>query len=147
MITGRLTAGHRLFPHRIIYLLIILVPMLLPTTDSYAHHSFAVHFVPEKMISVSGTVTRFRFANPHGVIFFTVVDENGEEQKWKGETNSPSILKRRGWTSESLKPGQEITVTGWPARNGSYLIRVSTITFANGEELLGQPARAPLGND
>ena len=147
MKTDRSTAGLRLFPQKAFVVLVSLVCGFPILNTAHAHHSFAVHFVPEQLISVTGRVTRFRFANPHGVIFFTVVDENGNEQKWKGETNSPSILKRRGWTSESLQPGQEITITGWPARNGSYLIRVSTIRFVNGEELLGQPARLPSGND
>lgn len=116
-------------------------------SKSYAHHSFPVHYIADKLITVSGTVTKFRFANPHGVIFFTVTDDNGEEQKWKGETNSPNVLKRRGWTKESIRVGEKITITGWPARNGSKLIRVSSVKLPNGDVLIGQPARLPLGND
>ena len=114
---------------------------------AYAHHSFPVHYIADKLITVSGTVTKFRFANPHGIIFFTVIDKNGEEQKWKGETNSPNVLKRRGWTGESVRVGQKISITGWPARNGSFLVRVSSVTLPNGDVLIGQPARLPSGND
>lgn len=110
-----------------------------------AHHSFAVHFVADRTIDVHGVVKEFRFSNPHGVIFLTVTDADGTEVTWKVETNSPNMLRRRGWSKKSLKPGQEITVNGFPARDGSPLMRVAAITFADGSELVGQ--RSAAGQD
>lgn len=104
-----------------------------------AHHSFAVHFLPEGEVTVTGTVKSFRFANPHGVLELTAVDENGEEVEWRAETNSPSILRRRGWSKDSLKPGQVVTVTGWPARDNDHYMRIRTVTFADGSVLATQP--------
>jgi len=103
-----------------------------------AHHSFAVHYIPDKEIDVTGVVKDFHFANPHGVIFFDVVGDDGEAVTWKGETNSPNLLKRRGWSNKSLQPGDKITVHGWPARDGKPMLRVGYVTKADGTILRGQ---------
>lgn len=120
---------------------LVLAALMLGSAPALAHHSFAVHYVPDKIISVSGVVTKFRFANPHGVIFFAVTDENGEEVEWKGETNSPNMLRRRGWARDSLQPGDEITVEGYPSRDGSPMLRVAKVTKADGTVLVGQKPR------
>lgn len=110
--------------------------------DADAHHSFAVHFVPEEIITISGVVAEFRFRNPHGVVSLVVTGENGAEEVWKVETNSPNILKRRGWSEDSIPVGERITVEGYPARDGSPFMRIYRVTFADGRELIGQrPAR------
>lgn len=105
---------------------------LLPASRALAHHSFAVYFDDSKIISVRGVVTEFQFRNPHGLIRFTVRDASGAEQQWKSETNSPSILERRGWTKESLKFGEEVVVEGWPARDGSHYLRMRKVSRADG---------------
>ena len=64
---------------------------------AFPHHSFPVHFVPGKLITVEGVVTDFSFRNPHGLLHFTVTDAAGAGVEWKAETNSPNILRRRGW--------------------------------------------------
>lgn len=121
--------------------------MLAGGLAAQAHHSFAVHFVPDKEIDVSGTVTEFKFANPHGVIFFDVTDENGETVSWKGETNSPNLLRRRGWTPSSLKEGDEITVHGWPARDDKPMLRVGYVIKEDGTKLMGQSSAEGIGAD
>lgn len=100
-----------------------------------AHHSFAVHFVADEIIEVSGTITRFRFSNPHGMAWFTVVDEAGNSAEWRAETNSPSVLRRRGWTPDVLKEGDEVTLEGWPARDDPHYMRIRSVTFADGRRL------------
>jgi hypothetical protein len=87
---------------------------------------------------VTGVVDRFRFANPHGVLEFTVTNANGEKEAWRAETNSPSLLRRRGWDRDSIKPGQEVTVTGWPARADEFYMRIRSVTFADGTVLATQ---------
>jgi hypothetical protein len=104
----------------------------------FAHHSFPVHFVPDGEVTVSGVVKSFRFANPHGVLELTVINEDGEEEAWRAETNSPSILRRRGWNRDSLSAGDEITITGWPARNDDNYMRIRSVTFADGSILATQ---------
>lgn len=103
-----------------------------------AHHSFPVHFIGEKTVSISGTVTEFRFSNPHGLIFVDVEGADGSVTAWKVETNSPNILRRRGWSPDSIKPGDEVTLEGFPARDGSNFMRIYRVTFGDGRELIGQ---------
>lgn len=104
----------------------------------HAHHSFAVHYVPDKIIAISGTVIEFRFTNPHGLVFLTVKSATGEEQQWRAETNSPNVLRRRGWNNASIKAGDSVTIEGYPTRDGSYNLRVNRVIFPDGRELPGQ---------
>jgi len=105
----------------------------LISTWAFAHHSFAVFFDSEQgIVSVKGTVTDFNFRNPHGIIRLTVTDKDGKPVEWKAETNSPSILERRGWKRDSLKAGDEITVEGWRARDGAPYMRMRKVTRADG---------------
>lgn len=109
-----------------------------------AHHSFAVHFVADRMITVDGVVTEFRFSNPHGLLMFSVEQPDGTEEVWKAETNSPNVLRRRGWTKDSLAVGDRVTVEGFPARDGSSYMRVSRVVLDDGTELIGQRAASGL---
>jgi hypothetical protein len=111
-----------------------------------AHHSFVVTYVPDKIISVTGVVSEFRFSNPHGIVRFTVKSPEGLEAEWRAETNSPNVLRRRGWKPNSIKVGDTITVTGWPARDGSNLIRVNKIILPSGQELMGQAPSPEAGS-
>ncbi len=96
-----------------------------------------MHFVADRLITVRGTVDEFTFRNPHGVLMVTAEGEGGAQQ-WKIETNSPNILRRRGWTETSIKPGDVVTIEGYPARDGSNFMRVYRVTYADGRELVGQ---------
>ena len=115
-----------------------LVAAALAAAPAVAHHSFAVHFVADRLITVSGTVDEFTFRNPHGVLTLTAKGEDGAEQQWKIETNSPNILRRRGWTETSIKAGDVVSVEGYPARDGSNFMRVSRVMYPDGRELVGQ---------
>ena len=108
------------------------------TSGAVAHHSFAVHFVADKIVTVKGTVEEFTFHNPHGLLTLAGKDASGVEQHWRIETNSPNILRRRGWSEDSIKAGDQVTVEGYPARDGSPSMRVYRVTFPDGRELVGQ---------
>ncbi|HEX7082138.1 MAG TPA: DUF6152 family protein [Gammaproteobacteria bacterium] len=119
----------------------VLVPLAaacLFAPAAIAHHSFAVHFVADEIVSVAGVVTEFRFRNPHGLVFVSATGENGEEETWRAETNSPNILRRRGWSEHSLAVGDRVTIEGYPARDGSPSMRIYRITFEDGRVLIGQ---------
>ena len=103
------------------------------STQALAHHSFAVFFSDDKPVtSVQGKVTGFDFKNPHGLIRIEVREPSGAVVQWKAETNSPSILERRGWSRDSLKLGDQITIEGWAARDGSRYMRLRKATRADG---------------
>ena len=102
-----------------------------------AHHSPASHYDMNTMVEVTGVVTKFRLINPHARIYFDVKDENGEMQKWLAEGNASAILKRRGWTRETLKKGDIITISGNPAKDGSNKMDWKLIVLEDGTELRG----------
>lgn len=110
-----------------------------------AHHSFAVFFDEQRTVSISGVVQEFQFRNPHGLIRLTVRGADGSEQSWKAETNSPSILERRGWKRDTLKAGDAITVDGWPARDGSNYLRMRSVRRADGTPVGNAPAPETAG--
>ena len=107
-----------------------------------AHHSFAVFFDDTKSIEIRGTVTEFRFTNPHGIITITGGRAGGPQETWRAETNAPTLLRRRGWTPTSLKPGDVITIEGWPSRDGKNYMRMRRVIRAD-RTVLGAPAAAP----
>ena len=109
--------------------------------SAQAHHSFAVFFDSTKDIKITGKVTSFRFTNPHGTIALEVTDANGHVTEWRAETNAPVVLTRRGWTRTIVKPGQTITIEGWPSRDGTPYMRLRRATDENGR-LIGS---APFG--
>lgn len=99
-----------------------------------AHHSAAAYL--DASIEIAGaTITNVVWANPHTVISFDV--KAGERAgAWSAEAGSPSAQTRMGWTRNSLRPGDQVTVTLFPARNGAKVGRLSHVVFADGKELL-----------
>lgn len=106
-----------------------------------AHHSFAVYFDPSKEVTITGKVTAFRFTNPHGTVVLDVTGADGKVTEWRAETNAPVVLMRRGWTRGSVKPGETVTIDGWPSRDGKPYIRLRRAVHADGS-LVGT---APFG--
>jgi hypothetical protein len=103
-----------------------------------AHHSFAVFFDDQTIMQVTGSVTDFRFTNPHAIISMSVKNAQGQLEPWRVETNAVTLLRRRGWTKDSLTMGEVITVEGWRARDGAHYMRMRTVTRADGT-VLGTP--------
>ena len=103
--------------------------------DAVAHHSFAVFFdTDSKLVKVTGVVREFKFSNPHGVVALDV-KQGGKTIIWRAETNSPSILRRRGWSPSIIQVGETITIEGWPARDGTNYMRLRSATRANGDPI------------
>ena len=117
------------------------VALCLVPGGAAAHHSFAVYFDATKDVTIAGKVASFRFTNPHGLIVLDVTDAQGRTREWRAETNAPVVLQRRGWTRSSLKAGDEITIEGWPSRDGKPYIRLRRALHADGR-LVGT---APFG--
>ena len=118
------------------------VSAALNASPTFAHHSFNAVFAMDLPVSLDGTVTRFDFINPHGFIYLDVADETGSVSQWKIEITNPNELLRRGWSKDTLKPGDVITVNGPRARDGSNYAMGSTITLPDGREIFGTSANA-----
>ena len=108
-------------------LLIVCVPVL-------AHHGRSNYDV-SSTATVKGVVTEFEWVNPHALIHVDATDENGKVEKWVAETNSPNILNRQGWTKNTVKPGDQVTLVGHRVKGGANYINFSKIIFADGREL------------
>jgi Family of unknown function (DUF6152) len=113
--------------------LLALLPLI--TTPVAAHHSAALFYDLEGHVEVTGTVTEFRFANPHAVVKLDVIGPDGDVQHWTAETTSPSILRRRGWSQQSFTTGEKIRIEGLPSRDGSYLVRIQRAFREDGTEI------------
>ena len=100
-----------------------------------AHHSFAAEFDRSKTVTITGTVTKVEWANPHARFFIDAKDESGKVNNWDFELSSPNGLMRRGWTRNSLKLGDTVTVTGWAAKNAPHVGNASTVTLADGKKV------------
>jgi len=109
--------------------------LLFGAGAAVAHHSAPVFYKVEERITVSGTVTEFRFSNPHAILKFDVVAADGEKQQWTAETTSPSILRRRGWSQTSFEPGDKVKLEGMPSQDGSYLMRITRAFREDGTEI------------
>jgi hypothetical protein len=109
--------------------------LMLAAGAARAHHSAPVFYKVDERATVSGTVTEFRFSNPHAILKFEVVAADGEKQQWTAETTSPSILRRRGWSQASFAPGEKVKLEGMPSLDGSYLIRITRAWREDGTEI------------
>jgi len=118
---------------KLLALLAAAASVLLIPASLEAHHGQAGYNVKEP-VTVSGTVTGFRFLNPHCIIEFDVKDDKGQVEKWQGELTSPNHLIRAGWTATSLKPGDQVTVTGYRAKSGAPSLWLTKVLL-NGEEM------------
>ncbi len=117
--------------------------MLMLSVPVSAHHGNAAYDL-ENPITLKGTVTEFAWTNPHVQIYFDVKDDKGKTVHWASETVSPGMLIRAGWSKNELSPGDQITITLGPAKNGSPVGYALKIVLANGKELkLGQGRDTP----
>jgi hypothetical protein len=102
----------------------------------FAHHGNAAYDT-DKKITVKGTVTQFVWSNPHCMLQFDVTDDSGQAVHWVAETENPSTMSRNGWTEKSFKPGDQVTVTAIPLKNGHPVGRIIEVVSANGERFPG----------
>jgi hypothetical protein len=113
---------------------VALISLLSFSSQVRAHHGQAV-YDENNPIQLKGTVISFDWINPHCFVNLDVKDEKGNVVHWIAETVNPGKLARAGWTKDSLKPGDQITVILTPARNGAHLGHFYKLTFADGREL------------
>jgi Family of unknown function (DUF6152) len=105
-------------------------------TPALAHHSFSAQYDGEKIVNLTGTVTKIEWQNPHVYIYVDVADDKGVYAQWALEMGAPAVLTRtQGWTRSTLNIGDQINVEGRGARDGSNLANARTVTLTSGEKL------------
>jgi hypothetical protein len=108
---------------------ITLAAMVSVGSPAGAHHSFAM-YEPTKTLTLKGTVKSFQWTNPHVVVWVLVQPEGGGAvEEWSLETTSPGVLTRNGWTRQSLKAGDRVSVTFSPLRDGSRGGGLNSVTL------------------
>lgn len=112
---------------------ILAASVLLVPTLMLAHHGQAAYDVTQT-VTIKGTVTGFKFTNPHCIVSLDVNDKN-QKQEWQGELTSPNHLVRAGWTAQTFKPGDEVTLSGFRAKTGANSMWITKVVLGNGEEM------------
>ena len=101
-----------------------------------AHHSFAAEYDEKKPLTLVGTVTKIEWTNPHIWFFVDVKDDSGAIVHWQCEGGPPNMLVRQGWKKDALKPGDEVTVEGFRAKDGSNTANAGSVKMPDGRKVL-----------
>ena len=125
--------------------LLVVVAVLSGGGRALAHHSFAAEFDAQKPVTLKGTVVKWEMINPHGWITIEVTGPDGKTVEWMIETSNPNGLMRLGWSKRSLKPGDEITVEAYRAKDGSNTANAARITLADGRQVFAGSSGTPAG--
>lgn len=111
-----------------------------------AHHSFSAEYDAKKPVTLTGTVTKVEWMNPHVYFFLDVAGADGKTDNWAFEMGPPNGLQRSGWTRNTIKIGDELTVNGTLAKDGSKQVNARTVTISATGERLGAASSEGKGN-
>ena len=112
---------------------------LMVSVPLFAHHGNSAYDM-SKTTSFKATVTDFLYNNPHTQVYFDVTDDKGNVEHWVAETTNPGMLNRVGWTRDSLKPGDQVTLIANPNKVGARVVFLQKVVLSNGKELTTQKA-------
>lgn len=110
-----------------------------------AHHSFAAEFDANKRVTLKGTVTKVDWRNPHIYVYLNVKDDAGKVTEWACEGGPPNVLLREGWTRNSVKEGDEVTIDGAVAKDGSKRCNSRSVNLADGRKVFAGSSEDSAG--
>jgi hypothetical protein len=116
-------------------LIAVAISLLSASLPVFAHHGVSV-FDATKTVTMKGSVTEWDWSNPHCLLQFEIKNEGGQVVHWIAETQNPAEMLTFGWAKASFKPGDEVTVTLMPAKNGRPFGRITLVTLPNGKTFI-----------
>jgi hypothetical protein len=120
--------------------------LLLTAATAFAHHPFAGEFDWKKPVTLTGTVTKLDWTNPHSSLYMDVKDDSGKVTKWTLEMGNPKALIRSGWNQNLVKSGDHITVDAWLSKSRSGVANVKSVKLSDGRELAGGSSLLEIKN-
>ena len=117
-------------------LLIVILSVIVPSAAAYGHHSFAAEFDANQPVTVTGTVVKVEWTNPHARFYVDTKDESGKVVNWDFELGGATQLLRRGWSRNTLKLGEVVTVSGFRARKAATIANAREVRLADGKRVL-----------
>ena len=117
---------------KLMFLLGLIAVLTFGARPALAHHGGAA-FDQTKTQTLIGTVTRMDFVNPHVVVYMNVQNPDGTTTEWSGWLTAPNKLQRAGWTKNTLKPGDKVTLVGNQQKNGSPVLQIRKVTGPEGD--------------
>lgn len=109
--------------------------LLFSSLPAFAHHAFSSEFDAKKPVTLTGTISKVDWSDPHAYIYLDVKNESGKTEQWKLETASPDFLKQHGIQESSFKKGEQLTVNGYSANSGNMLASARLVTTVGGKKL------------
>jgi Family of unknown function (DUF6152) len=117
----------------------VILGFLMVSAPTFAHHGNSAYDM-SKTVAQKATITKFEYSNPHTQVYYDVTDDKGNVEHWVAETTNPAMLNRVGWSKESLKPGDQVTLFVNPNRVGAKVTFLQKVQLADGKELTTQKA-------
>lgn len=130
---------------RVPLILAVAAAISIFSSAAFAHHGNATYDM-DKRVTVNGTVTKWVWSNPHCLILMDAADESGQVVHWVLETENPSSMIRSGWTKDSVKVGDQISVTVMPVKAGGPVGRIVQVVLPDGQKLMGRGTPPSAGN-
>jgi DNA/RNA endonuclease YhcR with UshA esterase domain len=118
---------------------------LAAATQLLAHHSFAAEFDANKRVILKGTVTKVDWRNPHIYVYLSVKDDRGTVTEWACEGGPPNVLLRQGWTRNAVKEGDQVTIDGAVAKDGSKRCNSRSVNLADGRTVFAGSSEDSAG--
>ena len=120
--------------------------LAVASLPALAHHSFAAEYDSSKPVTIKGKFVKMDWVNPHSWIYVDVTGPDGKVSQWKAEALPPNGLYRQGWRRDSIKAGEDVSIQGFLAKDGSNTMWSSGVTTADGKRMFSGAAESVQGS-